>query len=919
MELHKSRRYTSLLVAVAMIVAACDDGNDEQTSSTAGGTPAGYDGGAPRLFGLHLSEGTAGAPASGTSVVSGEPLSPERIAELLARLPEWIRGTAAQEEFNWPTATTPPPRAGVTVDGVFPPEQTLPPEEVPTGPLHVLRFQPEGEVAIAPYLSITFDQPMVPVGTLGQLDDLDVPVTISPVIEGEWNWIGTRTLRFDATSDLVDRLPMATEYTVTVPKGTKSATGGALADDVVFTFATPAATVESFSPQGESLALDQLFIATFDQRIDPAAVLATVRLTADGNEVAIRLATADEVAADDNARMVSENAQEGRWLAFRPTGAMPADAALKIAIGPDTPSAEGPRLTTATQSFDGRTYAPLRVNRTSCDYGDECPPGSTLYVEFNNVLDSTKSDATKVSISPALAGMTASVQYSTLVITGATLARTEYTITVPGSFTDTYGQTLGTDTKVKVRIGTAPPSIQQLDELITLDPFAERQQVSLWSIGHDKLRVRVFAADPEMFADYVRYTARRDDPSTPFPTWEVLSDATLTVEGDTDNAIVTDIDLSGVLKGAAGQVIVLVEPVPAVRPTSDEYWQNRPALSWVQATTLGLDALTDATTLHAWVTDLRTGAPREGVALSMISGDTVAPVTTDASGAGVLDLPSSGNSDGLVAVVARDGAESAIITTYATRSEVRDQARWYVFDDRQVYKPGETMRVKGWVRRITYSTDAQVTALRGGGRITYTVMDSYGNQILEGSATLTALGGFDLTLELPETADLGSAYLQMSLQGETGLDSTEYGHSFQILQYRRPEFEVATRPESEGPYLSSQPATIAATGTYYAGGPLVNSPVDWLVNTSAAKYAPPGWSDYTFGVWVPWWYYDTRGYDVYSDYGGCCGPWATPRRPRTTAPPTRRAPTTCNSASRSRTAHCPTCPSRSPPKRPSPT
>ena len=56
---HRIRRYTSLLVAVGLIVAACDDGNDDATSSTTGENPAGYEGGAPRLFGLHLSEGTA--------------------------------------------------------------------------------------------------------------------------------------------------------------------------------------------------------------------------------------------------------------------------------------------------------------------------------------------------------------------------------------------------------------------------------------------------------------------------------------------------------------------------------------------------------------------------------------------------------------------------------------------------------------------------------------------------------------------------------------------------------------------------------------------------------------------------------------------------------------------------------------------
>ena len=91
----------------------------------------------------------------------------------------------------------------------------------------------DGDVPIAPYVAITFDQPMVAVGTVAQVDGADVPATIEPAVPGTWQWIGTRTLRFDATSDAVDRLPMATTFTVTVPAGTTSATGGALADAVV--------------------------------------------------------------------------------------------------------------------------------------------------------------------------------------------------------------------------------------------------------------------------------------------------------------------------------------------------------------------------------------------------------------------------------------------------------------------------------------------------------------------------------------------------------------------------------------------------------------------------------------------------------------------------------------------------------------
>lgn len=52
------------------------------------------------------------------------------------------------------------------------------------GPLEVLRFQPAGEVEVAPFVSVTFNQPMVPLATLDQLASEDVSVVITPAIEG---------------------------------------------------------------------------------------------------------------------------------------------------------------------------------------------------------------------------------------------------------------------------------------------------------------------------------------------------------------------------------------------------------------------------------------------------------------------------------------------------------------------------------------------------------------------------------------------------------------------------------------------------------------------------------------------------------------------------------------------------------------
>src|SRR3546814_19696425 len=108
---------------------------------------------------------------------------------------------------------------------------------------------------------------------LDQLDAEDVPVEVSPAVEGRWRWLGTRTLRLEHTSDEIDRLPAATEYQVVVPAGTESATGQALDADFRFTFPTPAPTVESVVPGGDVIAGPPVFVVTFDQRVEPPSVL----------------------------------------------------------------------------------------------------------------------------------------------------------------------------------------------------------------------------------------------------------------------------------------------------------------------------------------------------------------------------------------------------------------------------------------------------------------------------------------------------------------------------------------------------------------------------------------------------------------------------------------------------------------------
>ncbi len=104
-----------------------------------------------------------------------------------------------------------------------------------------------------------------------------------------------------------------------------------------------------------------------------------------------------------------------------------------------------------------------------------------------------------------------------------------------------------------------------------------------------------------------------------------------------------------------------------------------------------------------------------------------------------------------------------------------------------------------------------------------------------------------------------------------GMDGRYQSFSFQIQEFRRPEFEVTARNETTGPYFVDGSATVAVEAKYFAGGPLPNAEVNWLVGSTPTNYSPPNWPDFTFGVWQPWWWYfegPVNGGTQYQNFSG---------------------------------------------------
>jgi uncharacterized protein YfaS (alpha-2-macroglobulin family) len=807
---------------------------------------------------VRLSAGTAQnlQTAEPIEVVEGQLLDDAAVAAIFARLPEWAQPAGDRLDFNRPAETLQPPLVGDTIDVPFPAGTDDPVPTVPVGPLEVLRFQPEGAVNVAPFISVTFNQPMVPLATVEQLDAIDVPVTITPELPGRWQWIGTRTLRFEHDPELFDRLPMATDYRVEIPAGTVSQTGGELARAVTWEFSTPPVQVLSFAPQSDSLPLEPVFLMVLDQRIDRTAVLDTITLTADGEVKPLRLATDAEITADERIGNRIDGLLEDRWLAFRAAEVFVPDTELVFRVGPGTPSAEGPRVTADSPVYRAQTYAPLRIDDWSCRGNDRCEPGRGLSISFNNPLDLDNFDPAMVTLEPQLPGMTVRAQYNSILVNGATVGGTTYTATVSSELGDIFGQSLGEQGTVDFRIDDARPYLNQFnDRLITLDPLTSDPSLGITTVNHEKLRVRLFKVDTDDWQSYVDYWERRWDDREPpsLPDWDEVSDVTVDTKADPNVLTETTIDLEAALDGEPGHVIVLIEPtgrLAELTPNDNDYWSNRPALVWAQSTAIGADVFEDNDELVVWATDLRSGRPLADVAIEFVGSGTTA--TTNGDG-----LVRTVKPEGRRIVVRRDG-DSAIIDSTLHRHSPTDQSLWYVFDDRQMYRPGETARIKGWVRRLTVSEDAQLAAIARGAKVNYQASDWYGNEIGSGTVDINALGGFDFEIDIPAGANLGQAWIELSA-GSGG----RHTHTLQIQEFRRPEFEVATRAESEGPYLVAEPATVAVQADYFSGGPLPNAGVEWTVTTRQATYSPPNWDDFAFGVWIPWWFQD----DYYGGVG----------------------------------------------------
>ncbi|WP_341938654.1 alpha-2-macroglobulin family protein [Marinimicrobium sp. C2-29] len=786
---------------------------------------------------------------------------------LLESLPPLQEAPEDRQAFQRRPESQPPPPPGEILQSAFPPPATDrdPPTETAEAP-RLTRFAPEGELESASLVSLTFSTPMVALSAHSEQLTEKPPVTITPAVEGDWRWVDTRTLVFEPEAG---RFPMATEYTVEVDGAFASAAGLPLGEDTDWHFATPPLQIEQTHPGAdEPVSRQPVLVLVFNQPIDPETLLPFIELTAKGERYSLEVASDQQIAGDRNgASDRIDSLPSGHWLALRPTTPLPRASKAELTLAAGAPAVEGARKAPRAQSRAISIAAPLEVTETQCNWNNEpCRPGDSWSIILNNPLTDDWSEE-QLSIEPALPDANIWQHENRISIQGSTEPATDYTVTLKAGTQDRFGQSLSEDVTLSFEVKNHFPLLEVPGNDLLVLSGETLLELPVVTRNINQFDVEIRRVEPKDWSSFVRYQQqiRRRGLNPPSDEEKASKPGTLieqytkTVPGELNTLVQNRLPLRDALneQGLGHLVILISAPDPETEVPQRHRYRHASKALWVQVTNLGLSAQLDQQQALVWTTDLNRGTPLSDVSVTL--GETSA--STDSEGMASLALIEKEIEDPLL--VARQEQDAAFLplgrhsgTWSSSWYSSREKGYRYptlIFDDRGLYRPGETARIKGIVRELTPGPQGDIHLPDDVTQLEWRFHDSQRNELARGRETVGESGAFEVTLPIPPTASLGRAALVVDLiSNDNTVDRGEHYHEIQIEEFRRPEYEVTTALPTE-PYIAGTDLEASVSARYYAGGPLPNAEVNWQVSLHTGHYSPPDWDGYTFGHWQPYW------------------------------------------------------------------
>ena len=310
----------------------------------------------------------------------------------------------------------------------------------------------------------------------------------------------------------------------------------------------------------------------------------------------------------------------------------------------------------------------------------------------------------------------------------------------------------------------------------------------------------------------------------------------------------------------------------------------------VQVTDLGVLHKKTADTMFAYVYSLSTGKAVEKAQVQLLdaNGSVLASVPVEH---GSVILPMAGMNGKAAYVRVLSGVDSYLSPLEDWPGQVRmwsfgvktlpyewealglnpattAETRVFMFSDRNLYRPAETMHLKGIVRSLLDNR----LGLAPVEEVKLTVRDGRDREVAVKQVKLSDVGTFDLDFTFPgEETGTYSVLASLRLKGDSAEEekegaeddssdeydykkyyrkefdknNREFRYEVEVAEFKRNEFEVEEKIHELKPGAHLLKADVKATN--FTGTPVSGGKVNWSLRSTPSNFYPAGYKDYRFG------------------------------------------------------------------------
>ena len=700
------------------------------------------------------------------------------------------------------------------------------------------------EVAVDSVILAIFNRPVVPLMALSDpaSADLPSPLRFEPSIAGAGEWINTSIYQFTPSEPLRG----GTIYTATVLAGLTDTTGGVVEQNIEWQFTTERPRIVWRSPEHKDdlVPIDSQIRVTFNMPMSLVSAVEHVHLRTTsllGEAFATVVSGTYEVESND--------------IVFTPEAPLDFDTTYLIEIEAGLAAEHGGLGLAEPSSWRFDTVPlPEIVGTTPSDGQQSANPYTSLVIRFNTPIDpDTVLEHLAIEPTPEpseIDGYFRAWDNSYIVRFGAQPS-TDYVVLIRPGIADPYGNTIDQSLSIRFRTSPLDPTawLHVPSDVGTFSAY-ESARIFVAYRNTDRLTVTLNRLSlTDYFEGLYRWFMYDFSPAP----GSVLRRWAVSLTSELNELTYAPLDLTE--DGSPlepGIYMVCVEADGVERNA----WQHQHVLV-VSPINLTFKTSDDETLV--WATDLETGNPVPGLILRAYDGQGAYMSASVTDRDGLVTLPGADETDwrGLAVVGnfpfvlgSSEWDDGISAWEFGLPHGSRTEWRIHLDTDRPIYRPIQTVSFRGIFREESDAAYRLPTAES----VKVQIWDAAWNLIYDTSLPLDAFGTYSDVFPLGEDATLGTYRIETHVAGSYAT------HTFEVAEYRAPEFEVVVVPETDE-IASDESIKASIELTYFFGGGVARQDVTWRVFSDEYRYSPSQFGEYTFtdndDPWYGWrWWWD---------------------------------------------------------------